>query len=471
MVVRDVRLIASSVVLCVAILVPSGLASARRGATADDISDFLLGTVHGTSVSDWRARTPGATWQRYRDTAELILESPQEQSSPSVEPSGFWCAVATDHHEDIERVAVFFALRDTEPAACRIELLQGLVRRPTEQQAAELFRDLSAILERRLSAPARPVDWRETPWVYGGGTGYPVGVSGWKETVTWHEDQRDTFLFRADGAVGFASRSTLLTPESEEAGKPTDVAAESERQLADALRNRFPDAAAAMSFDRVPLHQAEIRRALIDVLDARTKATAQDQPVLAFAADRLARKLWIDGPEPSAHRELAPLLRRGLRFVRDPYEDLSLYDGSLVASLLRRWSETEWGQIAFATRLYEGWTEDACDGGAYENVIRQGDAWLRSHPESPRRVVVMTAVARAYETKWAVNRRFTADPRENARLVTPAEASARRRAIELYDAVIRLAPTSPDAMYARRRIVQLRANMTTSQDVYSCVYA
>ncbi len=298
------------------------------------------------------------------------------------------------------------------------------------------------------------------------GYGYPDGVKRWEEGVRWHQDDRDVFLFRAAQAVGFSSRSPLLTVDSEDAGGPNNVARDAERRLAEALRERFPDAAAAMPHDLVPQHQAAIRRGLVQVLDARGAAAAEDQALLTFAADRLARKLWVQSPAP--HRELAPLLRRGLRFVSRPDSDLSVYNGALIGDVLHKWPETAWGQLAFLTRLYEGWSE-GCDSGAFVPVIRQGDTWLRSHPDSPSRIAVLTAVARAYETKWALNGTFTTDARENARVVTAEEAAARIRAMRLYDELIQLAPQSQDAAYARRRIIQIRANMTTSQDAYSCV--
>jgi hypothetical protein len=115
-----------------------------------------------------------------------------------------------------------------------------------------------------------------------------------------------------------------------------------------------------------------------------------------------------------------------------------------------------WGQLAFVTRLYDGWTE-GCDENTFRHVIRQGNTWLRSHPDSPWRVAVLTSVARAYETQWALNGPFTVDARENASRVTSAEAAARVKAMRLYDEVMRLAPGSTDAAYARRRIIQLRA--------------
>ena len=73
------------------------------------------------------------------------------------------------------------------------------------------------------------------------------------------------------------------------------------------------------------------------------------------------------------------------------------------------------------------------------------NVWLRSHPDPPWRTTVMTAVARAYETQWALNGSFTADARENARVVTPEQAAAHLSAIRLYDEVIRLASDSQDA--------------------------
>src|SRR5207244_746226 len=111
--------------------------------------------------------------------------------------------------------------------------------------------------------------------------------------------------------------------------------------------DRHGDVERVAVFFFVPEHQAEIRSALIGVLDARARAIPEDAPMLTFAADRLARKLWVDRPPAaSLHRELAPLLRRGLRFVDDPYDQLSRYDGAFMRVLLRRWPEAQWGQFA-----------------------------------------------------------------------------------------------------------------------------
>jgi hypothetical protein len=439
--------------------------------TAEDVAASLMLPIPGMSVDSWKARTPGATWQRYRGTLEDIERLATSDPAPrGIEPGGFWCAVATDHSRGIERAVVFYGLRDMSPPACRIELVHDVVRGTSEGETAKLFHDLTGVITKRVGVSATAVDvmGRSTPVPYGGATGYPEGVRRWEEGVGWHQDDRDVFLFRAAQAVGFSSRSLLLTSGSEDTGGPNDVARDAERRLGDALRERFPDASAAMPYKFVPQHQAEIRRGLIQVLDARGAAAAEDQALLTFAADRLARKLWVEPPGPPQHRELAPLLRRGLRFVDQPDSDLSVYNGALISVVLNKWPETAWGQLAFVTRLYEGWSE-GCDGGAFVHVIRQGDTWLRSHPDSPSRIGVLTAVARAYETKWALNGTFTTDARENARVVTAAAAAARIRAIRLYDELMQLAPQSQDAAYARRRIIQIRANMTTSQDAYSCV--
>jgi hypothetical protein len=235
-----------------------------------------------------------------------------------------------------------------------------------------------------------------------------------------------------------------------------------------ALRDRYPDAALVMGYALVPEHQDEIRRGLVQVLDSSTTGAADERALLTFAADRIARKVWVDATDLSDDSQIGPLLQRSVRFVRRPHSGLWSYDGALIDVVLRRWPDTEWGQIAFVTRLYEGWTE-SCDGDEFAHVIRHGNAWLSSHASSPWRPAVMTAVARAYETLWALSGTFTTNARENARRLTADQAAARIRAIELYEAVIRLAPRSQDAAYARRRIVQVRAHMTTSQDAYSCI--
>jgi hypothetical protein len=443
----------------------------QRPTTAEEIAASLLQPAMGMSIATWKTRTPAAAWQRYRGTREEIVEM-SEAAAPQrgVNPGGFWCAVATDVIAGIDRVVVFYGLRDTPPPACRVELVHGVVRRTGEAEIATLFQELSHVMTQRLgvSPTTADVKGRDTPQPYGGGTGYPEGVARWEEGVRWHRNDRDVFLFRAARALGFSSRSSFLTRESEDEGEPNDISKEAERRLADGLRERFPDAAAAMPYDFVPQYQAEIRRGLVQALDARAVAAPEDRALLTFAADRLARKLWVEPPAPSQHPELAPLLRRGLRFVGAPHGELSVYNGALVGVVLRAWPETVWGQLAFVTRLHEGWTE-GCDDQAFTHVIRHGNLWLQSHLESPWRAAVITTLARAYETKWALNGTFTADARENARVVTAEEAAARVRALRLYEELMRLAPGSKDAAYVRRRIVQIRANMTTSQYAYSCV--
>jgi len=245
------------------------VAPAQRGSfSAEAVAGLFLGSAPGTSVSAWKAHTPTATWQRYRGTLEQIVD--EESGRRGVEPSGFWCAVATDHHGGVERVAVFFALRDTAPPACRLELVQGVALKTTDEQAATLFQELAAVMTQKLGAhDAVDLNARTTPLPYGGGTGLPEGITRWEEGVRWHDDDRDVFLFRAARAVGFSSRSPLLTRDSEDQGEPNNVAREAEQRLADALRGGFTDAAAAMAYDFVPQHQAQIRRGLTQVLDAR----------------------------------------------------------------------------------------------------------------------------------------------------------------------------------------------------------
>src|SRR4051794_942133 len=110
--------------LCVAVTVSAALAgfhvaAVPRASSPEALATLILQPVHGTAISAWRTTAPAATWQRYRGTYEEIIQLSQQSPPLGVERGGFWCAVATDRSGNIERVVVFFALRDTRPAACR----------------------------------------------------------------------------------------------------------------------------------------------------------------------------------------------------------------------------------------------------------------------------------------------------------------------------------------------------------------
>ncbi len=146
------------------------IASFQQGATtAEDVAASLMLPVPGAFVDSWKARTPGATWQRYRGTLEEISAT-SDPAPRGIEPGGFWCAAAVDHSRGIERLVVFYGLRDTSPPACRIELVQGVARRTGEAETVKLFHDLTRVITQRLGGSAMVVDvmGRDTPAPYGG---------------------------------------------------------------------------------------------------------------------------------------------------------------------------------------------------------------------------------------------------------------------------------------------------------------
>ena len=104
-------------------------------------------------------------------------------------------------------------------------------------------------------------------------------------------------------------------------------------------------------------------------------------------------------------------------------------------------------------------------------MITRGTAWLKQNPNSPLAITVMSHVARAYETWWSLSL-----APEDEELVTASEhkegaEEARLQAIRWYERILRDAPTSVEARYARRVIVQITVGVDTGERGFYAVYA
>ena len=432
-------------------------------ASAESLAAGIRDVRFGLPMAEWKARVPGASWRPFRGQIARLSDTTDDRG---VWPSGFWCAVASDTRANVERVAVFFAIRREAPLACRLELVQQVVRGTPEETGA-LYESLADHLSRGLGdRSAVDLPGEDVPYPWGGDTGYPAGVDRWREGREWQTPYGGVFLFRADSAVGIALRSDAVRDEEDE-GSPFIVDPLVTSELAAALGARHAAAADALSIESEVAHQPKIREGLLQVLEARRGATGNTRALLGLAADWLARRLWVVDSPPEQQEALAPILRSGLRFTFDGHDSRWVYDGAFARQVIGESANSRWGELAFLARLQAGWVEE-CAGQAYRSVIRQGLAWLPRHPGSPWRIPVMTALAQAYETQWSGGDFFTADPALNARAIDAESEAARLQAIQWYDRVIRLAPYSEDAAYARRRVVQIQLNMNTGQDRFSC---
>jgi hypothetical protein len=80
-------------------------------------------------------------------------------------------------------------------------------------------------------------------------------------------------------------------------------------------------------------------------------------------------------------------------------------------------------------------------------------------------------VARAYETWWSLSLAPDDEDLVTASEHTDGAEAARLEAIRWYARILRVAPTSVEALHARRVIVQIRVGVDTGERWFYAVYA
>ena len=230
----------------------------------------------------------------------------------------------------------------------------------------------------------------------------------------------------------------------------------------------------------------EFYRALVRLLES-TKASAPDrQPLILWAADRLAERLpsVIANDKGSAadwtewRTQLAAL---GVTY-QEGSEEPWAYHGDLLKRIWTGYGQSEWGERAFLVLQGHGWDMgDYCDAGAeqFRAVIQQGLPFLEQHPKSPYQLDVRLAVAQAYETWWSISL-----PPIHGQAITAEEDSepvvyqryqegaeeARQKAIAYYERLLQTAPQSDHAAYARRVLPRLKLGIDTGQRRFYCIF-
>jgi hypothetical protein len=238
----------------------------------------------------------------------------------------------------------------------------------------------------------------------------------------------------------------------------------------------------------VPLPQTswspdDFHRALLHLFSNVKQAPPDRQPILLFAADRLAGRLPLAFTGPflnkdwSASREQLAAL--GVNYVRDDEQQCWNYSGDLLKHVSTDFGDTPWGERAFLLLLDHGWnTGVACsaDSDQFRIVIQQGLVFLEKHSSSPYRLDVQFAVAQAYETWWSLSQALRPQERvdeeepdaDPAQYQKGAEA-ARQKAVEVYEQLLQAAPQSDYAVYARRVLPRLKLGLDTGQRRFYCI--
>ena len=152
--------------------------------------------------------------------------------------------------------------------------------------------------------------------------------------------------------------------------------------------------------------------------------------------------------------------------------------GDLLLRVWREFPDTE-GGTRFLELERRGWDtapRAAPNPDLFRQVIERGENFLAGHPNTDFRREITYLVAVANESWWSIAHSKPDDPIVSGipyprRAVNQREAeTARGRAITWYREVIRLAPDSPEAASALRRLPRLVLGLDTGQRRFFCTY-
>lgn len=456
------------------------LAMAVRPATAPS-ADVTVDTLWQEIQSvPWG--TPYPVWQRGR---------PSDRCEPSRSTGAYgtadeqWCHRCERAGAHWTLGSFFYAFGSEAPPTCRLEQ----VRLSVTGSSSGDVRDLHQALAQRLTGRYGPAEEPRR------GIG-EFGSASWRDVRRWRSANREIYLY----VVTEPDRSAQLRVLARD-GPLLRVLAEDEQRrdsgdwdwlghaearldlrLGESVRGAYPDLPALLATllrqereaKRDAATRERARATIVRLLEDLKRASPASRPVLLLAADRLATYVTSD----EAHslewdEQRKELARYGVRYQWAPLGAVWVYSHDLLWRVWRESPAMEWGEHAFLLLLERGWdTTPTCGGGSdqFRSVIRYGEEFLARYPRSTRRPNVFFALARAYETWWSLSQ---ASPQDEYVVSGPYQAgakTARERAIAYYEQVIRTAPTSHEAGYARRQVPRLKLGVATNQRSFYCIY-
>ena len=217
--------------------------------------------------------------------------------------------------------------------------------------------------------------------------------------------------------------------------------------------------------------------------DADTSA-APHRALCLLAADsvinKLAQSLTESAPNGERESGEAAGVRRLLARYGVKLGGMTHYGGlahghELLERVWRESPETEAGELAFLEFQSSGWNPASGEDDRPKNpdlfreVIVKAEAFLAGHPRTDFRKQVLYALAVANESWWSIAHARAGDqwvsgiPYLRRAENTRQAEQARDAAIRYYREVVRLAPESPEAYSALRRLPRLVLGIDTGQ--------
>ena len=231
--------------------------------------------------------------------------------------------------------------------------------------------------------------------------------------------------------------------------------------------------------------ELDTQTALLRLLRDTSEGGRDRRAAILVAADDLAVRLGsllvtrsvTNGRETLAEAPGAGAIRLQLASYDVRYAGIGHYSGDLEydRSLLRRaWTQfpdTAWGQRAFL------WLQYGCSVPGFDcsgpncflTVIKQGENFLRDYPDTPFRTAQIYHLALANETWWSLSQAVPNDPTARGAHVDKHSGDrARKRAIELYEELLRTAPRTPEARSGQLSLPRLKLGLSTGERTFFC---
>ena len=272
------------------------------------------------------------------------------------------------------------------------------------------------------------------------------------------ERRRDEFIGQVDGLGGYPRTDDPVRTRLEAAvGAPYRLAFEpsSTREQSAILARRISSELTIL------LREAEL-------------SGREGKALRLLAADALVAKLSVVLDDAAAGAIRRTLARYNVKLGGQTHNGGLAYRNDLVWRVWREFPETDGGEMAFRQLQNRGWNTDPTEGcpanpDLFRTVIEKGEAFLEERPQSRLRLQVLFTVAAAYESWWSIAHARADDPFVSAPPY-PRKAEnrkqagvARERAIRNYREVVRIAPQSPEAASALRRLPRLELSIDTGQ--------
>ena len=449
---------------------------------------FAVSPLFGQTAAALLARLDGVRWEG-PPTAACTPRIPVQLD---IYATVQWTHHCADARDGVIRESYFYVFG--EPASIARLRVDLLPVDESPENTARLLPALQRLLTARFGPPTHEPELREIGFYHlrygqpvagdhwrGGGRhyflhanlsgGYPIAIRRGVQLVVitdrlFAERDKDALILRAEGFSG----------EVHEDDNPVRARLKA-RIGAPYVRATRADLAQPADRER---HVRETIQDLTAILRDADNSGAPHRALCLLAADEIVNKLSqaLDTPAPIQ----SLLSRYGVKLGGMTHSGGLGYGHQLLWRVSRESPETEAGELAFLELQGSGWTtgsgEEGCpkDPDLFREVIARAEAFLAGHPKTDFRKQVLYALAVAHESWWSIAHSSTDDqwvsgiPYPRSAANAQQAERAREAAIRYYREVAALAPDSPEAASALRRLPRLGLSLDTGQRRYFCSY-